>query len=334
MLHPPSSLKNQILEPVYGRLRQRIVDVIATRQDFGIDYDAPLGDPGLFGPGSVTWIIHRDFPGMMAGGVASLMLQALHPRALAGVWDHSRIRDDGLNRLRRTTTFVAATTYAAQGDAERLIERVRRIHDRVNGTTPDGEPYSAHAPELLTWVHCTEMVCFLAGYERYNGTALPRWQADRYFDETRRIAERLGAVDVPASRTQMDDYFTAVQPELEFDYRAREAIRWLETIQLPLAAAGLSRRLFLGAGAALLPDWALELMGRRAFDRATDRAAAMALRRAAPMLRGAMGDGVALRAARRCGATRAALDLANVPSDGPPPDPVHQHTWTTGSERG
>ena len=326
------SSKNQILEPVYGRLRQRIVDVIATRQDFGIDYDAPLGDPGLFGPGSVTWIIHRDFPGMMAGGVASLMLQALHPRALAGVWDHSRLRDDGLNRLRRTTTFVAATTYAARDDAERLIERVRRIHDHVNGTTPGGEPYSAHDPELLTWVHCTEMVCFIAGFERYNGTHVAPWQVDRYFDETRRIAERLGAVNVPASQAEMNEYFAAVQPELKFDHRAQEAIRWLETIQLPLAAAGLSRRLFLGAGAALLPDWALELMGRRAMDRVTDRAAAVALRRAAPMLRGAMGNGVALRAARRCGATEAALDLANVPGDGPPPDPAHQFASTSGLE--
>lgn len=317
-----TTLKRRIMAPVYNRLRQRIIDVIATRQDFGVDYDAPLGDAGLFGPGSVTWIIHHDFPGMMAGGVAALMLQALHPKALAGVWDHSSIREDGLNRLRRTTTFVAATTYAARADAERLIEHVRRIHDHVNGTAPYGASYSAHDPELLTWVHCTEMASFIAGYQRYTGIALPRWLEDRYFDETRRVAERLGAVNVPASRAQVDDYFAAIQPELCFDARARQAIDWLNTIQVPLPAAGLSRRVFLGAGASLLPDWALTMMDRRPFERATDRAAATALRRAAPMIRGAMNEGVALRAARRCGATRESLELANVPVDGPPADPV------------
>ncbi|NNC23803.1 DUF2236 domain-containing protein [Salinisphaera sp. USBA-960] len=312
----------------HGWLRRQIVDVIATRQDFGIDYDAPLGDPGLFGPGSVTWVVHRDFPGMMSGGMAALMLQTLHPRALAGVRDHSRMREDILNRLRRTIRFVAGTTYAARDDAERLIEHVRRVHDHVNGAAPGGVAYSAHDPELLTWVHCTEMASFLAGYERYNGITLPRWLADRYFDETRRVAERLGATDVPASRSQMDDYFSAVQPELCFDARAREALSWLEAIQLPSKTAGLSRRLFLGAGAALLPEWALNLMQRRPLDRASYRVAAVTMRRAAPVLRGAMGEGVVLRSARRCGATRASLDLANVPVDGPPPDPpIRERDW-------
>lgn len=319
---PTVSLKQRLLSPVHRRLRHRIVDVISTRQEFGIDYDAPLGDPGLFGPGSVTWVIHRDFPGMMAGGVAALMLQTLHPRALAGVWDHSNIRDDGLNRLRRTVTFVAATTYAPCADAEWLIERIRRIHDRVHGTTPDGVPYSAHDPELLTWVHCTQMASFVAGYKRYSGASLPRWLEDRYFDEARRVSERLGATNVPATRTQMDDYFAAVQPQLRFDTRAREAWRWLETIQLPLPAAGISRRLFLGAGAALLPSWALSLMGRTTAERASDRAAAFALRRAAPALRGAMAKGIAVRAARRCGAAPEVLDLANISSVDRSPDPA------------
>lgn len=296
-----------LLSPVHARLRDWIVGVVATTENFGIDYDAPVGDAGLFGPDSVTWKIHGDFPGMMAGGIAALMLQTLHPRALAGVWDHSSFRDDPLGRLRRTTMFVAATTYAPTADAERIIELVDRIHDRVRGTTPEGEPYSAHDPDLLTWVHCTEMASFLEGYIRYRRSDLSVAVQDRYFDETRRIAEALGATNVPASRAEMDDYFAAMQSELRFDARSQATLAVLESMDLPIPVAGVSRRMFLGAGAALLPLWARRLIRRTRAQRLIDRGAAESLNRIAPLIRAAMSEGVAVRSARRAGADRDCL---------------------------
>ncbi|AWN15836.1 hypothetical protein SALB1_1638 [Salinisphaera sp. LB1] len=295
------------LDPVHERVRGWIIDTVATHDKFGIDYDAPVGDRGLFGPDSVTWKIHADFPGMMAGGIAALMLQTLHPRALAGVWDHSRFREDPLGRLRNTTTFVAATSYAPTADAERLIDIVDRMHARVVGETPEGEPYDARDPELLTWVHCTEMAMFIEGYKRYRRADLPAGAEDRYFDETRCIAERLGARNVPASKTEMTDYFAAVQPQLRFDERSRATLAVLEAMELPVPVAGVSRRTFLGAGGALLPEWARVHMGRTRRERVLDRAAAAALGRVAPLIRAAMSEGVAMRSARRCGAGREAL---------------------------
>jgi uncharacterized protein (DUF2236 family) len=302
-LPPP----NALLAPLHTRLRDWIVGVVATTENFGIDYDAPVGDTGLFGPDSVTWKIHGDFPGMMAGGIAALMLQTLHPRALAGVWDHSSFRDDSLGRLRRTTMFVAATTYAPTADAERIIERVDRIHDHVRGTTADGERYSAHHPDLLTWVHCTEMASFLDGYMRYRRPDLSVAIQDQYFDETRRVAEALGAKDVPASRAQMHDYFAAMQPQLRFDARSRATLAVLESMELPIPIAGVSRRMFLGAGAALLPRWARELIHRSPTQRLIDRGSAESLNRVAPLIRAAMSEGVAVRSARRAGASRECL---------------------------
>lgn len=301
------SPRESLFSPVYTRLRNWIVGVVATAEDFGIDYDAPVGDVGLFGPDSVTWKVHADFPGMMAGGIAALMLQTLHPRALAGVWDHSSFRDDALGRLRRTTMFVAATTYAPTADAERIIRRVNRIHDRVHGTTADGQPYSAHDPDLLTWVHCTEMASFLDGYMRYRRAGLDIAIQDRYFDETRRVAEALGARNVPDSRAAMDEFFEAMQPQLRFDERSRDTLAVLDAMDLPIPVAGVSRRLFLGAGAALLPAWARQMMGRTQSAHLLDRSAAVGLDRFAPLIRNAMAEGVAVRSARRAGATRDCL---------------------------
>ena len=301
--------RNGVTKPVYDALRGWIVDTVATRQDFGIDYDAPVGDTGLFGPDSVTWKIHADFPGMMAGGIAALMLQTLHPRALAGVWDHSRFRSDALGRLRNTTMFVAATTYAPTHHAERIIDIVDRMHARVTGTTPEGEPYDARDPHLLTWVHCTEMAMFLEGYKRYRRADLSRQIEDAYFRETKVIAEKLGARDVPGSKQEMADYFVAIQPELRFDQRSRDTLAVLDAMALPIPVAGVSRRMFLGAGAALLPEWARLHMQRSYRQRWIDRGAAESLSRIGPVIRAAMSEGVGVRSAARCGASRDCLNF-------------------------
>lgn len=297
--------------PLRARLRAGLLQVLA-RDDArpgepAIDYDHPPGDPGLFGPGSMTWRVHADFPGMMAGGICALMLQTLHPRALAGVWDHSQFRSDLLGRLRRTTAFVAATSYAPRAEAERLIALVQGLHARVHGQTADGQPYSAADPELLTWVHMTEMGSFLAGYERYRaapaGRVLDTAERDRYFDETRRVAEAMGARDVPRSAAEAADYFARVQRELRYDERSATVLAVLRSIRLPVPGAALFRSVFLDAGAALLPDWARARMPRGRRQRLRERAAARTLLVLAPALRAALAEGVVARAHRRMGLT-------------------------------
>ncbi len=297
-----------LLPPVARRHLRRQVLAVLSREAPAPDYDAPLGDPGLFGPDSVTWKIHADFPSMMAGGLASLMLQALHPLALAGVWDHSAFRSDTLGRLRNTTAFVGRTTYAPRAPAEAAIERVRVIHRTVRGSAPDGRAYSADDPHLLTWVHCAGCWCFLRAYERYCHAPIPPAMQHRYVAEMGRIAEALGARGVPTSVSGLDDFFVQVRPDLAFDARTHETLRVLGSIRLPIPFAGFSRDVFMGAATALLPPWALDLMGRTGLQRLRDRAAARALRCIAPSVRDAMAEGgLAWRACRRTGADYAAL---------------------------
>lgn len=263
-------------------------------------YETPAHDPGLFGADTVTWRIHADFPGMMSGGICALMLQTLHPRALAGVWDHSNFRQDLLGRLRRTTQFVAVTSFAPTDVAQQAIARVRTIHQHVTGTLEDGTPYRADDPALLTWVHVTEMWSFLRGYEHYRCLRVPDALADRYFDETRRVAEALGARGVPASRAAVEAYFERVQPDLRYSARSAAVLDVLARVPLPVALRP-ARGLFLGSGAALLPEWALDLMRRPPRRRWADRASALQLRGVAPLIRRALRDGVSARACRRVG---------------------------------
>lgn len=289
------------------RLRRKVLAVLS-HDGPAPDYDAPPGDPGLFGPGTVTWKVHADFPSMMVGGLAALMLQALHPLALAGVWDHSTFRTNTLGRLRNTTAFVGRTTYAPRAPAAAAIAHVLKIHHAVRGTTPDGRSYSADDPHLLTWVHCAECVCFLAAYQAYCRVSIPRALQDRYLAEMAQIAEALGATGVPRDVEQLDAFLAAVRPELAFDDRTRETFRVLHAIRLPIPLAGLSREAFLGAAAALLPGWALDLMERTRRERLQDRAASSVLRLLAPSVRDAMAEGgLAWRACRRTGADYAAL---------------------------
>ncbi|UGB44731.1 oxygenase MpaB family protein [Frateuria edaphi] len=312
MASPLHLLRRATHEPI----RRWVVGAFPRDPGGSLDYDHPRGDPGLFGPDSVTWRIHADFPGMLAGGLAALMMQTLHPLALAGVWDHSNFRGDLVGRLRRTTTFVGATTYAPRAAAQGLIERVRHIHGFVRGTSEDGTPYSADDPALLTWVHVTEAHSFLAGYRRFAHRAVPRAIADRYYDEVRRVAEALGARNVPASEGEANDYFAGIRPQLAYTDRSREVLRILADVRLPVPLAGLSRDVFLNAGIALLPAWASELLRHTPRQRQQARVAARLLWSMAPAFRAALKEsGVVSRSCRRVGVAPEAMRRWPAPGD-------------------
>jgi uncharacterized protein (DUF2236 family) len=215
----------------------------------------------LFGPASVVWRVHGDVASMMVGGVSSLLLQMLHPAVLAGVWDHSNFRADMHGRLRRTARFIALTTYGARAEAEAVVARVRRIHDRVQGTLPDGTPYFANDPALLAWVHVTEAVSFLAAWRRYVEPGMSRADQDRYFAEMAVVARGLGAAPVPVDAAGAQRLIAAYRPQLRTDARTREVRRLL--LQAPttdLVGAGVQA---LGNQAAidLLPAWARRMHG-------------------------------------------------------------------------
>ncbi len=225
-------------------------------------YTDPPGDPGLFGPDSVTWTVHADLS-MFVGGISAVMLQALHPLAMAGVVQHSRFREAPLERLSRTSSFVGATTFASTEVAESIIDVVRRIHRRVVGVAPDGRPYDASDPALLRWIHVAETVSFLRAHQRYSPFPRRGADLDRYYREMAVVAEKLGATEVPVTRDGVRAYLRAVRPELVAGPDAADVMRFLRR---PISADPASRsahQLLVLAAEDLLPGWARAMHGIR-----------------------------------------------------------------------
>ncbi len=259
----------------------------------------------MFGPDSMAWVVNGDFPAMLIGGLSSLMLQALHPLAMAGVYDHSAFREDPLGRFRRTVRFIAATTYGGTEMAEQSIAMVRTIHERISGTAPDGRPYSATDPALLTWVHTAEVYSFLRGSVVFAPREFSLEEQDEYLAEMSVIAERLGAEDVPKSVDEVMSYFADVRHELTYSYQAKEAIDVLLQIQPPTPILKPAMKLLFGVAEDQLPKWAREIMGLPR----QRPAAALARRRAyqslGALMRASLSTTAPIQASKRLGSAAA-----------------------------
>jgi uncharacterized protein (DUF2236 family) len=216
------------------------------------------GDLGWFGPGSAVWQVHGD-PAMIVGGVRALMLQTLHPLAMAGVAEHSDYRHDPLGRLHRTGGFIGMTTFGTTPVAEQAIAQVRAIHPYVKGVAPDGRPYRADDPELLTWVHVALVDSLLWAYRRYGARPLRAADADRYLEEYAVVALELGAEWVPTSVAAVRQYLRDIRPELHAGRQAGETVRFLLNPPLPLVIRP-PYSLVAAAAVGLLPGWARRML--------------------------------------------------------------------------
>lgn len=220
-------------------------------------------DLGLFGPGSMAWRLHRE-PALLVGGLRALLVQALHPLAIAAVADHSDYRSDVWGRYARTTNYVTTTIFGTTRQAQALGARVRAVHRPIRGVDRvTGRPYAADDPALLLWIHTTLVDSFLAAYRRFVAPLAPA-DADRYVAEMVRQAELVGlrAEQVPADERANRDLIDRFRPELRLTEAAVEAAEtvlrpplppWRRPLWAVLGQAALS----------ILPEDALTLYGMR-----------------------------------------------------------------------
>ncbi|HTR96089.1 MAG TPA: oxygenase MpaB family protein [Trebonia sp.] len=219
-------------------------------------------DDGLFGPGSVTWRLHADLSAPVSG-LRSLLLQALHPLAMAGVDQHSHWRDDPAARFASTSAYVLTTTYGDKAAARAAAERVKKIHEHVRGTDPvTGMPYEASDPALLIWVHAALVDSGLAAADRY-GIGLSDADKDRYVAEMTAVAEIIGVPaarfadgGAPASVAELDAYFATVRSELATSQSTADTATYL--LGMPDVEPELADvwQVLAAAAVTSLPDWA------------------------------------------------------------------------------
>ena len=237
---------------------------------------------GLFGPDSVTWRVHAE-PVLWFAGLRALYLQALHPRVVEGVVQNSNYRADAWGRLMRTANYVGAVVYGTTEDAHRAAAKVRGIHRRLRATDPEtGEEYRIDEPDLLLWVHVTEMESFVSTAHRA-GCPLSDADVDTYYAEQVRAAELIGIdpADVPASAAEVHDYYESVRPQLRFSEGAKETAKFLVAPPLPWGLGWTPVRAawlpISGLGFSLLPRWARRLYRTPGLP-TTDLTATMTLR--------------------------------------------------------
>jgi uncharacterized protein (DUF2236 family) len=244
-----------------------------------------MQDLGLFGPGSMVWRVHSD-PASLIGGLRGLLVQALHPVAMAAVSQHSDYRDDPWGRLNRTSEYLTVTTFGDTHQAQEAAARLRSIHRRISGTDPvTGRTYRADDPDLLLWVHNVEVHSFLAGYRAYGGRVTPI-EADQYVTEMVRHAELVGlsADEVPHTYAEVDEYLTTFDG-LALTPAAREGMSYVLSPPMPLALRPLWS-IAAVASIAILPDKVRDLYGIPWFRPATPivRAATTALLKTARLV--------------------------------------------------
>lgn len=207
-----------------------------------------------------VWRVHAD-AAMFPGGVAALLLQMLHPMAMAGVAGHSGYKGDPWGRLQRTSTYLAATTFGTVEHAMDTIGHVRAIHERVRGKDAFGRPYRASDPHLLRWVHVAEAWSFLHAYQAFARSPLSTAEADTYVAQAGVSAGHLGVVDPPRTVRALEGELTAYRAELEATEQAREAARFL-LVEPPLPLASRPGYWAIAAGGvALLPRYARAELG-------------------------------------------------------------------------
>ncbi|MGW4466853.1 oxygenase MpaB family protein [Micromonospora sp. NPDC004704] len=250
----------------------------------------PDDDLGLFGPGSVTWKVHRE-PILLVAGLRSFYLQALHPRAMAGVAQNSNFRSDPWGRLVRTARYVGTTVYGTTAEAEAAGRRLTALHARMRATDPEtGQEFRIDAPDLLRWVHVAEVESFLSTARRA-GLRLSDAETDAYYAEQRRAAALVGLDPdtVPGTAAAVADYYREMRPHLRMTRDAAEIALFLTAPPIPWKVSrptrlwlslGPARLAYFGiAGTAfgLLPSWARRLYGGLGLP-TTDRSAELGAR--------------------------------------------------------
>lgn len=244
---------------------QRRVEAIASAYfaapgSAGIDFSAPVGEPALAGPDSISWQVFKNPLALFVGGVTAVLLELAEPRVRTGVWHATSFRADPARRLRSTGLAAMVTVYGPRSKAEEMIAAINRRHAMIHGVTPGGVAFRADEPALLDWVHGTASYGFLEAFHAYV-RPLDAGQRDRFYTEGRASALLYGAVGAPASQHQFGQMMHSMRGVLEPSPIVFEFLRIMRTAPLLPGPLHMAQGLLIRAAVALLPVWVRQRLG-------------------------------------------------------------------------
>jgi uncharacterized protein (DUF2236 family) len=252
--------------PIDPRPRIRAdIETIVGRHDESAVYGGPAGDPGLAGgPGSISWEINGDLASVLSAGMAAIVMEVLHPSVMAGVFQQSSYDTQPLRRARNTLGYVMRTTFGNTEAATAVIDRVKKVHSRIEGTRPDGIPYRALDPKLIAWVHTCIPWAVMESFARYR-RPLTTAERDRYLREQAPIGRMGGADRVPETMAELDEYVEHMRPLMSMNEQLGSFLAFVTgeregEFQVGRMAQS-QKRLDLAASMTLMPAWAQKLTG-------------------------------------------------------------------------
>ncbi|WP_447002645.1 oxygenase MpaB family protein [Saccharothrix isguenensis] len=179
----------------------------------------------VLGPGSVTWdrlgqwrlllVMHR-----------SLVLQAAHPAVGAAVSRFSVYNARPWRRLFRTLASLQTYVYGSASERRRELERLERLHRRMQGIDDHGRVFTAADVQARAWVHLTLFDAVLT-MQRLGGDPLSPEETERFYEEWRRLGHAFGLADddMPATTADFRDYFdSTVADVLEDNSTVRDLL--------------------------------------------------------------------------------------------------------------
>ena len=250
---------------IVGQQLNKRFDTDVRRHFFkGMDFAAPVGDPGWFGPGSAVWHVHSHMEALIFGLQCAAYIERLDPSIYWMGIHHSRLvkpesRDAAMPvidpkgasvRLGHSVAFFIGTAYGSTESAERLALAVRSMHHTIKGTRPDGARYDADDPEWLRWNYATVVWGIATAHELYHPNPLRGKAIDRYYGEFVRVGHAQGGTDLPATKQETLDCLKSYLPKLALTYGAamatgpnlplpESALNWAVRDTMPSWAKGL-----------------------------------------------------------------------------------------------
>jgi len=256
----PSSLALTLPRPLRHALEARLAHLIQPEGSTSEDFLEPSGEPALIASDSVSWQVFKNPVALYIGGITAVVLQLSEPRVGTGVWRYTTFRQRPLERLQRTGHSALMTVYGPRSRAESMIAGVTRLHERVRGVAPDGRAFAATDPELLDWVHATACFGFLEAYHAYS-RPLPALERDRFYAESRPVAQLYGARSAPASQAALDDLFDRMGGELRRSDIVFDFLRIMRRFPALPAPLRPLQGVLISAAIALIPPRLREQIG-------------------------------------------------------------------------